>query len=75
LFGNSLFLTLFALSLVRLEIALSPFRFQSQNHTHVLIMALLLILGVPMGETVMRFLVQGQIWDCSTIVIIKGSVG
>ena len=35
MFGSSLFLTIYALSLVRLEISLSPFRFQAHNHAHL----------------------------------------
>jgi hypothetical protein len=73
LFGGSLFLTLYGLSLARLEIALSPFRFQAHNHTHLSIIAFLIIMGFPVGEALLRLLIEGQTWDCDSVVIIKGN--
>ena len=75
MFGSSLFLTIYALSLVRLEISLSPFRFQAHNHAHLATLLLTLILAIPVGEAGLRLLVQGYFCDCSTFLLIKGLYG
>ena len=72
MFVNSLLLSLFTLSLVRLEISLSPFRFQSHDHKRISTIALLLILGLPMAETAIRLVVQGHDCDCDTFVLVRG---
>ena len=72
MFVNSLLLSLFTLSLVRLEISLSPFRFQSHDHKRISTIALLLILGLPMAEMAIRLVVQGHDCDCDTFVLVRG---
>jgi hypothetical protein len=54
MFGNSLFLTLSMLSVVRLAISICPFRFQAANHTLLSILLLLIILGIPLAEILLR---------------------
>ena len=57
LFGNSLLLCLYALSLVRLEISWQPFRFKAHSHGRLSVLLLVLILGLPLVEVAVRLAV------------------
>ena len=72
MFVNNLVLSLYALSLMRLEISISPFRFQSHDHKRVSTYALILILSLPMAEMAIRLVVQGYDCDCDTFVLVRG---
>ena len=63
---------MYILSLVRLEISICPFRFQSHDHTRLSIISILLIVGIPVGEIILRLLVQGHACECDTFVMVRG---
>jgi hypothetical protein len=72
IFGNCLLICFFALSVVRLEISLRPFRFQQHNHGRLSLIWTLLIVGVPIAELLIRLLVVGHACDSGTEVVIRG---
>ena len=74
LFGNSLLLCLYALSLVRLEISWQPFRFKAHSHGRLSVLLLVLILGLPLVEVAVRLAVveEGQTCDRDSLLLVLG---
>lgn len=71
LFGNGLFLCLFIISLMRLEISLRPFHFQSHDHKVLSIVFMILTVAVAPVEITLRLLVQGHAFDCVTLMLVR----
>ena len=72
MFGNSLLICLYCLSLVRLEISLRPFSFKNHNHRLFSILFILFILGVPAMEVLVRMMVEGHACDRDSGLLVIG---
>jgi hypothetical protein len=65
----------YALTVVRLQIGISPYSFHDQNHKLLSVLLVLAILGINAGHLVVSILIRGGSCDVETALVVKGLYG